>query len=97
MLEQQYMMEQPVENSDKNPKHEEPKMIPFFVAESTSMHLSKANKRMLLALIVVCITFIITIVVFVVGYTIREQHWLNTLLTLSNNTPVSEVLNGVYQ
>ena len=91
MLEQQYMMEQP-----ENPNGEEPKTIPFFVAESTSMHLSRANKRMLLALIVVCITFIVTIIVFVVGYTVREQHWLNTLMTL-NNTPVSEVLNGVHQ
>ena len=77
-------------------ENEEPKMIPFFAAESTSMHLSKANRRMLLALIVVCVTFIITIVVFVVGYTIREQNWLNTLLTL-NNIPGTEVLNGVHQ
>ena len=92
MLEQQYMIEQ-----HENPNGEEPKTIPFFVAESTSMHLSRANRRMLLALIVVCITFIVTIVVFVVGYTIREQNWLNTLLTLKNNTPVSEVLNGVHQ
>lgn len=82
-------MEQPKNN-------EEPKMIPFFAAESTSMHLCRANKRMLLALIIVCITFIVTIVVFVVGYTIREQHWLNTLLTL-NNIPVPEVLHGVQQ
>lgn len=85
------MVEQP-----KEINNEEPKTIPFFVAESTSMHLSRANKRMLLALIVVCITFIVTIIVFVVGYTIREHNWLNTLLTL-NNTPVSEVLNGVHQ
>lgn len=86
------MVEQPEEI-----KNEEPKTIPFFVAESTSMHLSRANKRMLLALIVVCVTFILTIIVFVAGYTVREQNWLNTLLTLNDNTPVSEVLNGVHQ
>lgn len=84
-------MEQPEKIND------EPKMIPFFVAESTSMHLSKANKRLLLALIIVCITFIVTIVVFVAGYTIREKNWLDTLFALNNNTPISEVLNGVQQ
>ena len=48
-------------------------MIPLIQAEKTVMHMNHANTRMLIALITVCLTFIITIVVFVVGYTIRER------------------------
>ena len=50
---------------------------------------------MLVALLAVCITFIITIVVFVVGYTIREKNWLDTLQRLQN--PQTEVQYGVQQ
>ena len=53
--------------------------VPYFVHEGIMSHYSRANKRMLIALAVVCITFIITIVVFVTGYTQREKNWLDTL------------------
>lgn len=53
--------------------------VPFFVHEGIMDHYSRANRRMLIALAVVCITFIITIVVFVTGYTQREKNWLDTL------------------
>ena len=53
--------------------------IPFFAHENTMMHYNHANKRMLIALVCVCITFIITIIVFVTGYTQREKNWLDTL------------------
>ena len=69
--------------------------VPFFVHENTMMHYNRANKRMLIALLSVCITFILTIIIFVVGYTVRERNWLNTIKTM---TPVSEVAdNGVHQ
>ena len=68
--------------------------IPFFAHENTMMHYNNANKRMLITLVTVCITFILTIVIFVCGYTVREQNWLNTLKDL---TPVSEVADGVQQ
>ena len=69
--------------------------IPFFVAENEVMHMDIANKRMLAALIAVCITFILTIVIFVFGYTIREKNWLNTIATM---TPAAtEVQNGIQQ
>ena len=65
-------------------------------AEKTIMHMNFANKRMLIALITVCVTFIVTIVVFVVGYTIREKNWLNTILSM--RTPaVTEVQDGMQQ
>ena len=68
--------------------------IPFFVAENQVMHMDVANKRMLAALISVCITFILTIVIFVFGYTIREKNWLNTIKAI---TPVTEAQDGVQQ
>ncbi len=71
-------------------------MIPLVQAEKTIMHMNFANRRMLIALITVCTTFIITIVVFVVGYTIREKNWLNTIINMQ--TPaVTEVQDGTQQ
>lgn len=67
--------------------------VPFFAHENTMMHYNNANKRMLIALIVVCVTFIATIVIFVRGYTIREKNWLDTL----HRIQVTEVKNGVQQ
>jgi hypothetical protein len=53
--------------------------VPFFAHENTMMHYNFANRRMLIALVSVCLTFIITIIVFVNGYTAREKNWLDTL------------------
>ena len=68
--------------------------VPFFVHENTMMHYNNANHRMLVALLCVCVTFVLTIVIFVVGYTVREKNWLNTLTRI---TPAQEVQNGVQQ
>ena len=68
--------------------------IPFFVAENQVMHMDATNKRMLIALLTVCVTFILTIIIFVVGYTVRERNWLNTLKQI---TPVTEVADGIQQ
>ena len=57
------------------------------------LHCNWANRRMLIALVTVCVTFIITIIVFVTGYTAREKNWLDTL-THMNRTPVTEVAYG---
>ena len=59
--------------------------IPFVME-----HMSHSNRRMFLALLSVCVTFILTIVIFVVGYTIREKNWLDTLTRM-------EATDGVYQ
>lgn len=53
-------------------------------------YMSRNNKRMLVALLSVCITFILTIVIFVVGYTIREKNWLDTLQRVG-------VADGIHQ
>ena len=44
------------------------------------LHMNFSNRRMLIALIAVCVTFILTIVIFVTGYTVREKNWQDTLL-----------------
>lgn len=66
--------------------------IPFFVHENTMMHYNHANKRMLAALITVCVTFVLTIAVFVIGYTVREKNWLDTLTRVQ-----AEVQDGVHE
>lgn len=55
------------------------------------LHMNFSNHRMLVALVTVCVTFILTIIIFVVGYTVRERNWLDTLLKVS---PGVEVQNG---
>ena len=73
-------------------KNEVP-VMPVYQAEKIIMHQNFANRRMLIALICVCVTFIITILTFVIGYTIREKNWLNTLTRVTT----AEVQNGVQQ
>ena len=68
--------------------------IPFFAHENVLMHYNHANRRMLVALITVCVTFILTIVIFVCGYTVREKNWLNTLTRLQT---VEVDANGIHQ
>jgi len=74
-----------------------PACIPFFAHENTIAHMDICNKRMLVALLAVCVTFIVTIIIFVHGYTVREKNWLDTLSEM--NTPgITEVeADGVYQ
>ena len=67
-----------MENNNKDTR-----TISVFEHEHTVWHLGKANHRMLIALITVCITFIITILVFVHGYTVREKNWLDTLTSMN--------------
>lgn len=72
---------------------EQEKCIPFFDHQNTMMHYNWANRRMLIALVTVCLTFIITIVVFVSGYTQREKNWLDTIRNMGTPAAV-EVSNG---
>ena len=68
-------------------------MMPVYQAEKIILHQNFANRRMLIALICVCVTFIITILTFVIGYTIREKNWLNTLTKVT----APEVPDGIQQ
>ena len=68
-------------------------VMPVYQAEKIIMHQNFANRRMLIALVCVCVTFIITILTFVIGYTVRERNWLDTLTRVTT----AEVQNGVQQ
>ena len=83
-------MEEKCKNCD-----EKQACVPFFAHENSLMHYNLANRRMLVALVTVCITFILTIVVFVSGYTQREKNWLDTLNRIQQQN--AEVQNGVYE
>lgn len=73
----------------------DPASIPYFAHENSMMHYNAANKRMLVALIAVCITFILTIIIFVVGYTVRERNWLHTISGMT--AQATEVRDGVHE
>ena len=64
-----------------------------FEHDKVMLHLSWTNRRMLIALVTVCLTFIITIIVFVSGYTQREKNWLDTIGRMQRQQVV-EVNNG---
>ena len=63
--------------------------IPFLMEYMTA-----TNRRMFHALLAVCLTFVLTIIIFVFGYTVREKNWLNTIKEI---TPATEVADGIQQ
>lgn len=75
---------------------ERPASVPFFAHENTVTHMNLCNRRMLIALISVCVTFILTIVIFVHGYTVREKNWLDALSEMQKTDAV-EVEDGIHQ
>ena len=66
-------------------------------ADKAILHMNFSNRRMLIAMITVCVTFIITILVFVIGYTEREKNWLNTITNMNRTPGVTEVADGDQQ
>lgn len=66
-------------NEKCNNCEEKKACIPFFAHENVLQHYNHANRRMLIALVTVCMTFLLTIAIFVSGYTQREKNWLDTL------------------
>ena len=67
--------------------------VPFFAHENVLMHYNRANKRMLIALIVVCATLSVIIWIFVYGNTVREKQ----LIDMAVQQRITEVGNGVHQ
>ena len=62
--------------------------IPFLMD-----YMSATNRRMFHALLAVCLTFILTIIIFVVGYTSREHNWQDTVKEITK----PGVTDGVHQ
>ena len=69
-------------------------MIPKYQAESMIMHLSRANRNMMIVIIAVCVAMVVMAYVFVTGYTSRTKDWLNTYAALQGNPAVTEVTDG---
>ena len=63
--------------------------VSAFEHENALWHYGRVNKRSLIALVCVCVTFVIITTIFVIAYTIREKNWLDTLQQI--RTPVVEV------
>ena len=75
---------------------DEPRTVSAFEHENALMHYGRVNKRMLVALVSVCVTFVIVTFIFVMSYTVREREWIGLISDLV--TPVTEVgADGVYQ
>ena len=71
----------------------ENRCVPFFDVQNTMMHYNWANRRMLIALISVCVTMILVVVVFATNQTRREQMWQETIKSIVQTT-APEVEHG---
>ena len=69
------------------------KCVPFFDVQNTMMHYNWANRRMLIALVAICITMVCVVIVFATNQTKREQMWQETIKSMYSTT-VAEVDNG---
>ena len=76
---------------------DEPRKISQFEHENALMHYGNVNKRSMVMLLAVCVTFIIITLTFVIGYTIRdrnrEEYWLMVIQAMTT-TGVTEVEDG---
>ena len=72
---------------------ENERKVSAFEHENSLMHYGMVNRRSMIMLISVCVTFIMITLIFVIGYTVREKNWLNTLTRIG----VTEVSDGVHQ
>ena len=67
--------------------------VSAFEHENSLMHYGMVNKRSMIMLIAVCVTFVLITLIFVIGYTVRERNWLDTLTRIE----ATEVADGVHQ
>lgn len=70
--------------------------VPFFVHENTMMHYNRANRRMLVALIVSIVVIMIGMVtlgwMFLSSYNDREKGWQDII-----QKRITEVADGIYE
>jgi membrane-associated HD superfamily phosphohydrolase len=75
----------------------EEKKVSLWDHEEAVLHLDRSNRRMMISLICVCLTFVITIIVFVCGYTTREKNWLDTMREMQMGRIAEVTDEGVQQ
>ena len=78
---------------DHNCGNNAERCVPFFDVQNTMMHYNWANRRMLIALVCVCLSMIIVVIVFATNQTRREQMWQETIKSMYETT-VTEVDHG---
>ena len=66
-------------------------------ADKALLHMNFCNRRMLIALVSMCVTFLLIIIVFVFGYTVREKNWMETIINMQQTPVVTEVADGTLQ
>lgn len=76
----------------KNCDEKQQACVPFFAHENVLMHYNRANKRMLIALITICVTLSVVIGIFVYGNTVREKQLIDMV-----QQRITEVENGVHK
>ncbi len=69
--------------------------VSAFEHENALWHYGMVNERSMIMLISVCVTFVLITLIFVIGYTVRERNWLNTLTRVNPTTEVAA--DGVHQ
>ena len=76
-----------MEDSNKN-ENKAPACIPFFAHENSMMHYNRVNRRMMIIIITVCLSFVLTIALFVNNYTKREKEWIALFASMNPQTEV---------
>ena len=77
---------------------EKPREVSAFEHENALWHYGNVNKRSMINQITLGVTVIIIVVAFVVAYTIREQMWINTLVSFVQPAISTEAqTDGVHQ
>lgn len=84
-----------MDEKEKAPMEKMPACIPFFAHENSMMHYNRVNRRMMIIIITVCISFVLTIFVFVHNYTRREKEWIALFANITQGTEVHP--DGLYE
>ena len=63
-----------------------------YESDKAMLHMNSANRRMLIALVIICLTCII----IVFNNTVRETHWQETVKEMQNQMiqTITEIKNG---
>ena len=71
-------------------ENKEARTVSAFEHENAIMHYGMVNKRSMIMLISVCVTFVLITLIFVIGYTVREKNWLHTIANMNTQQEVSD-------
>ena len=85
-------------------ENDKPRTVTEFEHENAIMHYGMVNKRSMIMLISVCVTFVLITLIFVIGYTVRERsaserekYLIEKILELRDSNPMEVAADGVHQ